>query len=96
MGTVSSYQLHRLVWDHVRAKADNSSERAPVNPAAYDLTDEERRAFEDRDVAGLYQMGLHPVLLNGFCRAEGFARDEYRKLLEPFGADEQRKGRWAA
>lgn len=96
MGTVSSYQLHRLVWDHVRAKAANSSERAPVNPAAYDLTDEERRAFEDRDVAGLYQMGLHPVLLNGFCRAEGFARDEYRKLLEPFGADEQRKGRWAA
>jgi hypothetical protein len=96
MGTVSSYQLHRLVWDHVRAKAANSSERAPVDAAAYDLTDEERRAFEDRDVAGLYQMGLHPVLLNGFCRAEGYARDEYRKILEPYGADEQRKGRWAA
>jgi hypothetical protein len=92
---VSLYQLHRLVWDHVRAKAANSSERAPVDAATYDLTDEERRAFVERDIAALYTMGLHPVLLNGFCRAEGFARDDYRKILEPLGAPEQRTGRWA-
>jgi hypothetical protein len=93
---VSLYQLHRFVWDHVRAKAANSSERAPVDPGNYDLSDEERRAFEARDIAALYTMGLHPVLLNGFCRAEGFARDDYRKILEPLGQPEQRKGRWAA
>jgi hypothetical protein len=93
---MSLYQLHRFVWDHVRAKAANSSERAPVDAANYDLTDEELHAFETRDIAALYTMGLHPVLLNGYCRAEGFARDDYRKILEPLGEAEQRKGRWAA
>jgi len=34
------------------------------------------------------------VLLNRFCRAAGFARDDYRKILEPFGQKEERKGRW--
>jgi hypothetical protein len=34
------------------------------------------------------------VLLNRFARAAGFARDDYRKILEPFGAEEHRKGRW--
>jgi len=42
----------------------------------------------------LYQLGLHEVLLNRFCRAAGFARDDYRKLLEPLGRKEERKGRW--
>jgi hypothetical protein len=94
---MSMYQLHRCVYDWVRAGEVNtggSDGRAGFDVSAYELTDEERKAFENRDVAALYQLGLHAVLLNRFCRAAGFARDEYRKLLEPFGGAEERKGRW--
>jgi len=94
---MSVYQLNRCVYDWVRAGEVNSvagDGRVDFDSSAYELTDEERAAFEARDVAGLYQMGLHQVLVNRFCRAAGFARDDYRKLLEPFGHAEERKGRW--
>ena len=69
----------------------------------YELTDEERRAFERRDPAALYRLGLHPVLLHGFCRAVGYRRDEYREMLAaespPAPGSEpepswERTGRW--
>jgi hypothetical protein len=64
----------------------------------YELTDEERQAFEHKDPAALYRLGLHPVLLHGFCRAVGYRRDDYRKLLvaaQPAPeSDEGRTGRW--
>jgi hypothetical protein len=87
---VSLYQLHRCVWDFVRAGEISSGE--------YELTDEERRAFERKDPAALYRLGLHPVLLHGFCRAVGYQRDDYRRLLvaaEPVPAPvAARTGRW--
>lgn len=95
---MSNYQLHRCVYDWVRAgevnSADNADGRAGFDDSGYELTDDERKAFESRDVAALYQLGLHEVLLNRFCRAAGFARDDYRKILEPFGKGEERRGRW--
>ena len=42
----------------------------------------------------LYQLGLHPVLLNAFCRASGYTRDDYRKVLSVFAKPDERKGRW--
>lgn len=96
---MSLYQLHRCVWDFVRAgeiRSGNSGGR--FDGSRYELTDEERRAFERRDPAALYRLGLHPVLLHGFCRAVGYQRDEYRKLLvaaEPVPPPgEARIGRW--
>jgi len=96
---VSLYQLHRCVYDWVRAGevaggAAGGQSRESFDASRYDLSDDERQAFESKDVAALYQLGLHPVLLNRFCRAAGFSRDDYRKLLEPFGGPEERKGRW--
>jgi hypothetical protein len=95
---VSNYQLHRCVYDWVRAGEINSSEdgdgRAGFDDSGYELSGDERTAFENRDVAALYQLGLHAVLLNRFCRAAGFARDDYRKVLEPFATEEERRGRW--
>jgi hypothetical protein len=96
---VGSYQLHRCVYDFVRAGSAGSVGSGggdSFDAGRYELTDEERRAFEARDVAALYGLGLHPVLLNGFCRAVGYGRDDYRKLLQPFAQPEQRRGRWAA
>ena len=98
---MSLYQLHRAVYDWVRLgevgggqQAGGEDPRAGFDAGKYELTDEERKAFESRDVAALYQLGLHAVLLNRFCRAAGFARDDYRKILQPFGTEETRKGRW--
>jgi hypothetical protein len=95
---MSLYQLHRCVYDWVRAGEVNSAAgvdgRIGFDDGAYELTVDERKAFADRDVAALYQLGLHQVLLNRFCRAAGYGRDDYRKILEPFGAKEERRGRW--
>ncbi len=95
---MSWYQMHRCVYDWVRAGEVNSAAggdgRAGFDDSAYELTDDERKAFENRDIAALYNLGLHEVLLNRFCRAAGFARDDYRKILEPFGQKEERKARW--
>ena len=68
--------------------------RATFDLSGYELSDDERKAFDGKDIAALYQLGLHSVLLNRYARAAGFARDEYRKVLEPFGEKEERKGRW--
>lgn len=92
---MSVYQLQRCAWDAIRAaavKSDNAGVRFDV--ARYDLTDEERRAVEDRDVTALYRLGLHPVLLNAFCRMSGYTRDDYRKALAVFGTREEMTGRW--
>jgi hypothetical protein len=95
---MSLYQLNRAVYDWIRAGEVNSAAgedgRADFDLSRYDLTDDERKAFDDRDVAAFYRMGLHEVLINRYARAAGFARDEYRKLLEPYGKPEERRGRW--
>jgi hypothetical protein len=92
---VSLYQLHRCVWDSVRASSVSSSNtNNHFDSGKYDLTDEERKAFEEKDVAALFRLGLHPVLLNGFCRASGYTRDDYRKALAVFATREEKTGRW--
>jgi hypothetical protein len=91
---VSLYQLHRCIWDKVRTSGTSSGTAVAFDASRYELTRAEREAFEGKDVAALYQLGLHPVLLNGFCRASGFARDEYRAILAPFAEPETRKARW--
>jgi hypothetical protein len=98
---MSLYQLHRAVYDWVRAgevgggqEADRSGGRATFDVSRYELTEVERKALDSRDVAALYQLGLHAVLINRFARAAGFARDEYRQLLQPFATEKGKKGRW--
>ena len=95
---MSWYQLHRCVYDWVRAGEVNSGEsgdgRLTFDDSAYELTPEERKAFENRDIAALYQLGLHEVLINRFARAAGFGRDDYRNLLQPFAKKEEKVGRW--
>ena len=95
---MSVYQLNRAVYDWIRAGEVNSGDggdgRAGFDLSGYELSAEERKAFDDKDVAAFYQLGLHEVLINRFARAAGFARDEYRKILEPYGKPEEGRGRW--
>ncbi len=90
--------MHRCVYDWVRAGEVNSGDagdgRAGFDDSVYELTDDERRAFQDRDIGALYQLGLHEVLINRFARAAGFPRDDYRRRLEPFAKKVERVGRW--
>jgi len=89
---VSRYQLHRCVYDAVRARETAADH--DFDDSGYDLSDEERRAFRSKDPGALYGLGLHPVLLNAYCRSVGYTRDDYRAKLAPHAAPENRRGRW--
>lgn len=86
------YDLHRCVYDFIRAQESGRSES--FDAAQYRLSPEERRAFDVRDIEALYRLDLHGVLLNRFCRQIGLTRDDYRILLEPCSVPEARRGRW--
>lgn len=91
---MSLYQLHRCIFDFMRAGEVSSGAAPEFDASRYDLADEERKAFESEDIAALHQLGLHPVLLNGYCRAVGYGRDEYRAKLAEHVVPETRTGRW--
>ena len=91
---MSLYQLHRCVFDFLRASEVSSGETADFDVSRYDLTDEERKSFESKDIAAFYRMGIHPVLLNGYCRAIGYERSDYRAILASQAQPETRTGRW--
>ena len=72
---MSLYQLHRCVFDYLRAGEVSSGAAPDFDVSSYDLGDEERKSFESKNIAALYQMGFHPVLLNGYCRTIGYERN---------------------
>jgi hypothetical protein len=91
---MSLYQLHRAIFDYMRAGEVKSGAAPDFDINRYDLDDEERKAFDAKDIAALYHLGLHPVLLNGYCRAVGYGRDDYRAILGAHVVPETRTGRW--
>jgi len=52
-----------------------------------DLTAEERKALLDRDLVGIYRMGVHPLLLFPFARAVNFSVPEYRRIMGPLSGE---------
>ena len=69
--------------------------RPEINTDGYDLTDTERDALVDKDVGAIYAMGTHPVIINGYCRALGYKKADYRPLLEAAAPKtEPRRVRW--
>lgn len=93
---MSIYQLQECLFNHLRALEDSPAD-GPVpelSTEGYTLTDEERRALENRDVAALYALGTHPVIINGFCRALGYKRADYRPLFKDETTVTKGKGRW--
>ena len=93
--------MHRAVYDWIRVGEVNSDKdagggdpRASFDVGAYELSPEERKAFENQDIAAFYTLGLHEVLINRYARACGFSREDYRSRLEPLAVPNERKGRW--
>jgi len=49
----------------------------------FDLTDDEKAALRSGDVATLYRLGVHPLLLAPYSRYAGLARSKYQATLAP-------------
>jgi hypothetical protein len=93
---VSLYQLQQCVYDYLRTleAVEPGSPVPPLSTSGYDLNAEEERALKAGDVGAMYSMGIHPVIINGYCRAMGYRRADYRELLQTQNNEPKRKTRW--
>jgi len=93
---MTAYHAQRCLFDHLRVLEQAAGATPPpIAVDGYELTPDERRALVEGDVAALYDIGVHPVLINGFCRTNGWKRADYRVLFR----DDQRvdatgRARW--
>ncbi|MEN2472175.1 hypothetical protein [Burkholderia sp. GS2Y] len=69
-------------------------QRKPISVDGYQLTVVEQRALVEGDVDALYRFGVHPVLINGYCRAQGYKRADYRSLFKSTVTSSSRRTRW--
>jgi hypothetical protein len=91
---MSLYQVQQCLFDYLRAMENAPPGPKPViRTSGYDLTQAEELALTSGDVGAFYAMGVHPVMINGFCRAMGYKRADYRPLLAG-AATEPRRTRW--
>ena len=81
------YMVQRCLFDHLRQAGGRRRRAEPdIVTEGYTLTAEEKRAVTEPDIGAIYAMGTHPVIVNGFCRALGYKRADYRPLLEQSSA----------
>ena len=91
---MSLYEVQQCLFDYLRAMENAPpGERPDIATDGYDLTEDERAVLTKGDVGAFYTMGVHPVIINGYCRAMGYKRADYRPLLAGV-APEQRRTRW--
>ncbi len=94
---MSQYQMQQCLFDYLRALEDpNQPVKPQIKLDGYQLTDREREVLAAEDVGEIYRMGVHPVIINGYCRALGYKRADYRTLLEAAADTTPRRTRWRA
>ena len=93
---MSIYQLQECLFNYLRALEDSPADgpKPELSTEGYALTDEELRALTNRDVGALYELGTHPVIINGYCRAMGWKRAEYRTLFSRTVPRQGGRARW--
>ena len=89
---MSAYAVQQCLFDQLRRWSAGPG--TPVVTEGYDLAGDELTVIGANDIAGLYTLGVHPVLLNAWCRATGYTRDDYRQLLAPVRVPDVREPRW--
>jgi hypothetical protein len=79
---MNAYALQRAIYDYLnpRGRPGTAALDAALLRARYGLGDAEITAVLEGDVATLYRLGVHPVLLNSYARAR-VPRDRYRAAL---------------
>ena len=83
---MSAYALQQYMFDALRAPG--------LSAQGYELSDRERAALDAGDIAAFHVIGVHPVLLNAWCRSIGLTRDSYRELLAPYRHEATERPRW--
>jgi hypothetical protein len=81
--TLASVQgvIHRLKND---SAAKEAFRRDSVQfLSVYDLDPAECHCLTTGDVAGLWRLGVHPLLLVAFSRICGIAPPDYRRVMKP-------------
>lgn len=82
---MSLFAIQRLIFDLKRDKLRSGLLKSEPQTALgdADLTDEEQRALVSGDLAALYRMGVHPLLLRPFSRMVEISPIQYQQLLNP-------------
>jgi hypothetical protein len=80
---MSLYQLQKLMFHTHARPASHRQYTADPNAfaAEYDLTEEERAAVLAVDIAALYRLGVHPLLLRPFTELNGVSSPEHYASL---------------
>jgi hypothetical protein len=92
---MSLYQVQQCLFDYLRAMEDADTQTKPeIRLAGYDLTEQETDALRRGDVGALAAMKVHPVIINGYCRAMGYKRADYRSLIADAVPHTPRRTRW--
>ncbi|WP_432559433.1 hypothetical protein [Granulicoccus sp. GXG6511] len=96
---MTHYALNKCIFDHLRRLEDPDDNRAPndIVTEGYALDETELAAVNNSDVAAFHDLAVHPVLINGFCRANGWKRADYKQLFraDQIAAAEATEGvRW--
>lgn len=93
---MSTYAVQQAIFDHLRAleAPDHGRDPRVVEAPGSGVTADESRALRDGDVAAFHRMGVHPVLINAWCRANGWKGPSYRVLFAEEPAGSPRRGRW--
>jgi hypothetical protein len=78
---MSLYQIQKLMYEVNRnpeRRAEYRKDKAAF-AARYDLTAEEKDAVTQLDIRGLYQLGVHPLLLRPFTMLQQISNEDYPK-----------------
>jgi hypothetical protein len=82
---MSLYGMQKFMYLLKKDKSLQSrfKEDAQAALGTFPLTQEERNALATGDLAGLYRMGVHPLLLAPYSRFMAIPRPQYQALLDP-------------
>jgi hypothetical protein len=80
---MTTYALNKLLRDVNRDPGvrERFFKDAAVVASGYDLTDAERRAVLERDVAALYRLGVHGLILRPFTILHQMPEPEYLEAI---------------
>jgi hypothetical protein len=92
---MSLHGLHSFMYrlKNDAALQQHFKERADAAFTEFELDEPEIRALREGDVATLYQMGVHPLLLVPYSRYAGIARPDYLTKLAPLKGTRVMKSR---
>ncbi len=88
---MSLYYVQKLFYDLlVDPKVKQRFQSDPDQTLSdYKLAPEELRAIKSFDLAALYRMGAHPLLLRPFSGLKGMGMPEYLKAISGLGEEKK-------